>query len=169
MTEMMDAIASRSRAVDGVNTSLADLGYVDVGLDDGWQLDNSGPGGAGYHNASGFPNVDVRKFPSLAAMTAHGHALNLTVGWYANNCHDAEGGAEPAPLSHYLGDAAAFRAFGFDSHKLDSCGAQKNMQLWADLLPGVLLENCKNSPWFPERVRRSPPTPRPPRRPPNLL
>jgi len=165
----MDAIASRSRAVDGVNTSLADLGYVDVGLDDGWQLDNSGPGGAGYHNASGFPNVDARKFPSLAAMTAHGHALNLTVGWYANNCHDAEGGAEPAPLSHYLGDAAAFRAFGFDSHKLDSCGAQKNMQLWADLLPGVLLENCKNSPWFPERVRRSPPTPRPPRRPPNLL
>ena len=24
------------------------------------------------------------------------------------------------------------------------------MQLWADLLPNVTLENCKNSPWFPE-------------------
>jgi len=45
----------------------------------------------------------------------------------------------------------ALRDFGFDSTKLDSCGAQKNVQLWSDLLgPGVLIENCKNSPWFPE-------------------
>ena len=129
MTSIMDAMVSRARSVDGVPTSLADLGYIDVGVDDGWQLDNSGPGGHGYHNASGYPNVNTSRFPSLAAMTAYGHAAQLRVGWYANNCHDAEA-VTPAPLSHYLGDAAALRDFGFDSTKVDSCGGQKNMQLW---------------------------------------
>ena len=147
----MAAVASRSRSVDGVPTSLADLGYTDVGLDDGWQLDNSGPGGKGFHNATGGPIVDTTRFPDLAAMTAFGHARNLTVGWYANNCHDNDGAAgTPAPLSHYEGDVAALRAYGFDSTKLDSCGAEKNVQLWSDLLPGVVIENCKNSAWFPE-------------------
>lgn len=151
LEEIQDAMVSRARTVDGVPTSLADLGYTDVGLDDGWQLDNSGPGGKGYHNASGWPLVNTTRFPSLGGMVARAHSLNLTAGWYANNCHDSEGGSgEPAPLSRYLGDAAALRAYGFDSHKLDSCGAEKNMQLWSDLLPGTVLENCKNAPWFPE-------------------
>lgn len=46
-------------------------------------------------------------------------------------------------MRNYNGDVQAFHDFGFDSLKLDSCGAQKNMQLWSDLLPGVLLENCR--------------------------
>lgn len=149
--QIQDAMVSRARVVDGVPTSLADLGYSDVGLDDGWQLDNSGPGGQGYHNASGWPLVNTTRFPSLGGMVSRARALNLTSGWYANNCHDSEGGSgEPAPLSRYLGDTAALRAYGFASTKLDSCGAQKNMQLWSDLLPGTVLENCKNAPWFPE-------------------
>ena len=151
MEGIMDAMVARTWTVNGVPTSLADLGYTDVGLDDGWQLDNSGPGGHGYHNASGWPIVNTTRFPSLAAMTAHAHALNLTAGWYANNCHDSEGTAgTAAPLSRYVSDAAALRAYGFDGTKLDSCGAEKNMQLWSDLLPGTVLENCKNAPWFPE-------------------
>lgn len=32
----MDGITSRKRTVNGVPTSLKDLGYVDVGLDDAW-------------------------------------------------------------------------------------------------------------------------------------
>lgn len=32
----MDGITSRQRNVNGVPTSLKDLGYVDVGLDDAW-------------------------------------------------------------------------------------------------------------------------------------
>jgi alpha-galactosidase len=38
MMAQMDAITSRARLVDGVPTSLADLQYNDVGLDDYWQL-----------------------------------------------------------------------------------------------------------------------------------
>jgi len=38
MEETMVLVAARDRRVDGVPTSLCDLGYCDVGLDDGWQL-----------------------------------------------------------------------------------------------------------------------------------
>ena len=34
MESIMDAMVARSRTVNGVPTSLADLGYADVGLDD---------------------------------------------------------------------------------------------------------------------------------------
>jgi len=47
------AMVNRSRG----NTSLLDLGFVHAGIDDGWQACNSGPGGKGFHNASGYPNV----------------------------------------------------------------------------------------------------------------
>lgn len=32
MIEIMDAMVTRNRSVDGVPTSLFDLGYIDVGL-----------------------------------------------------------------------------------------------------------------------------------------
>merc|ERR1719383_1271092 len=38
----MDGMARRSRMVDGVPTSLCDLGYCDVGLDDNWQACGAG-------------------------------------------------------------------------------------------------------------------------------
>jgi hypothetical protein len=34
---IMDGMVSKARTVDGVPTSLCDLGYCDVGLDDNWQ------------------------------------------------------------------------------------------------------------------------------------
>lgn len=80
----MDAIVSRKRLVNGVPTSLADLGYTDVGLDDDWQACGSyGVDKFTYHDESGVPQVNTQLFPDMAAMTAHGHALNLTVGWCA--------------------------------------------------------------------------------------
>ena len=72
MEEIFDALASRNRSVDGVPTSFLDLGYVDVGLDDGWMLCK--PGGGGYHDADGRPLVNLNKFPDLASMVQHGHA-----------------------------------------------------------------------------------------------
>jgi alpha-galactosidase len=78
-----------------VPTSFSDLGYSDVGLDDGWQLCNSGPGGKGYHNGSGYPNVDLSLFPDFKAMTAYAHSLNLTAGW----CEFGGRGLPPASAS----------------------------------------------------------------------
>jgi hypothetical protein len=47
---IMDGMVSRKRTVDGVPTSLCDLGYCDVGLDDNWQQCGSyGPDDFTYH------------------------------------------------------------------------------------------------------------------------
>jgi len=102
MTQIMDAMVSRARSVDGTPTSLADLGYTDVGLDDAWQKCDSGPRGIGFHAPGGAPIVDTITFPSLGDMVRHAHALNLTAGWYGNNCivrcahvRSARGNADP--------------------------------------------------------------------------
>ena len=75
----MEALASRRRTVGGKPTSLADLGFRDAGIDDGWQMCNSH--GQGFHNASGYPIVNESRFPDLRAMTAKAAELGLTAGW----------------------------------------------------------------------------------------
>jgi len=83
----MEGMIRRTRLVDGVPTSLLDLGYTDVGLDDAWQLCGSyGPNHNTYHDETGAPVVDTSIFPDFKAMTNFAHSLNLTAGWYGNNC-----------------------------------------------------------------------------------
>ena len=81
LEQQFEALADRSRLVDGRPTSLLELGYRRAAIDDGWQECNSGPGGVGFHNASGFPNVNTSRFPSMAAMTAKARSLGLEAGW----------------------------------------------------------------------------------------
>ena len=68
-------MAQRTRSVDGKPTSLLDLGYKTAGIDDCWQKCNSGPGGKGFHNASGYPIVDTAAFPDMRAMTSKAKSL----------------------------------------------------------------------------------------------
>lgn len=121
-----------------------------MGLDDAWQELNSGPGKKGYHNASGDPIVNTTRFPNMGEMVQYAHALNLTAGWYGNNCMSADMNSS---VVHFERDVAAFRRFGFDSYKLDSCGGQKDIALWTNLLTlsggGVVIEDCHNGPYFP--------------------
>ena len=59
-------LTDRSRLVDGVPTSLADLGYGDVGIDDGWQqCGHYGPHSYRYHDAAGRPVVANAAWPRL--------------------------------------------------------------------------------------------------------
>lgn len=51
----MDAMVDRSRTVNGKPTSLADLGYSDVGLDDAWQLCGALQGAAHARACAGPP------------------------------------------------------------------------------------------------------------------
>lgn len=77
----MDGMVSRKRNVNGVPTSLLDLGYSDVGLDDAWQLCGSyGSDANTYHDESGKPVVDTSLFPDFNAMTDYAHSLGLTAG-----------------------------------------------------------------------------------------
>lgn len=79
------------RAAAGTTArSLVDLGYTTAGIDDCWQACNSGPGGKGYHNASGYPIVNTTLFPSLKDMTAAARKLGIVPGFYGNNCHCKE-------------------------------------------------------------------------------
>eukprot|EP00937_MAST-01D_sp_MAST-1D-sp2_P005017 g5017.t1 len=139
---VMDAMANSSRG-----KSLLELGYSDVGLDDGWQDCHKGVNGS-FHDADGNPLVNS-KFPDLAAMTKKAHDLGLTAGFYLNNCGCAENQfKDPAMIDKiYAGGVAAFVKYGFDSLKLDSCSQFNDMDKWQALLNAsaprpVPLENC---------------------------
>jgi len=136
--------------VDGVPTSLCDLGFCDVGLDDNWQAcGRHGEGGYTYHDEEGNPLVNSERFPSMKSMTSYAHSLGLTAGWYGNNCICSE--KKTGDRRFYAGDVRAMREMGFDSWKLDGCGAQTDMQLWSDLIQAtpattgrsaIMVENC---------------------------
>ena len=64
---IMDGMVSKKRSVDGVPTSLCDLGYCDVGLDDNWQKCGAGVGGNNYHDADGNPIINEELFPVFDA------------------------------------------------------------------------------------------------------
>ena len=114
MENMMDEMA-KERLVDGVPTSLKDLGYLYVGLDDHWQnctmhcangtvipsweTSGSWPG-FGYKSCAnttgsyvdppwydndGNPRVDTHRFPDLKGMVAKAHGMGLRAGWYFGN------------------------------------------------------------------------------------
>jgi len=150
---IMEGMVSKARSVDGVPTSLCDLGYCDVGLDDNWQACGSyGPDEFTYHNELGAPVVNHEVFPDFIAMTSKAHELGLTAGWYGNNCicadscGDADDHKEESGVACYEGDVNALYQFGFDAVKLDGCGAQRDLDLWSDLINAtgkpIMIENC---------------------------
>eukprot|EP00929_Paragymnodinium_shiwhaense_P084188 TRINITY_DN44_c0_g1_i4.p1 TRINITY_DN44_c0_g1~~TRINITY_DN44_c0_g1_i4.p1 ORF type:complete len:448 (-),score=88.85 TRINITY_DN44_c0_g1_i4:253-1542(-) len=154
---IMDGMVSRKRLVDGVPTSLCDLGYCDVGLDDNWQTCHKGKRFKyNYHDDSGLPMVNTELFPDLIAMTGHAHKLGLTAGWYLNNCICLE---DVSTDQMYQSDVTALVEFGFDAIKLDGCGKQLDLDRWADLINGtgkqIMIENCHwgftvpNATWCP--------------------
>jgi len=84
---IMKGMTSRRNMVDGKPTSLLDLGYITVGLDDNWQdCGKYGPNGFSYHDASGNPIVNLGRFRDMKNMTDYAHSLGLRAGWYGNNC-----------------------------------------------------------------------------------
>merc|ERR1719502_2548537 len=80
LENIMEGMVSRKRTVDGVPTSLCDLGYCDVGLDDNWQKCGAGADGYSFHDSEGNPIVNTERFPDLKAMTTHAHNLGITAG-----------------------------------------------------------------------------------------
>jgi alpha-galactosidase len=139
---IMTGMTKRTREVDGKLTSLCDLGYCDVGLDDNWQVCINGH----WHDDDGNPIVNTTAFPDLKKMTDYAHSLNLTAGFYGNNCICSD--QSTTFVKYYIGDVKAFRKYNFDAWKLDGCSAQTDMQLWDMLIDAngtgrpVMVENC---------------------------
>ena len=146
MMRVVDAVVERRRLVDGKATSLLDLGYLNVGLDGGWQRCASDESRPRYHDNSGKPIVND-KFPSLHEYVDYGHGAGVRMGWYHNVCECPESNLQPQEeLGIYRGDAEAALSAGFDSVKFDGCGQLNNMTRWASLLNAsarpVMIENC---------------------------
>merc|ERR1719162_2167316 len=146
----MDKMAERVRIVDGVETSLVDLGYTNCGLDDNWQACGTGAFGS-FHDEEGNPLINKDPFPNMKSMVDHGHTLGMKVGWYMNNCICREGShggwrGEVNITKHMTKSAQAVADYGFDGLKLDGCGEFMNLTWWAELLNAtgrpVMIENC---------------------------
>eukprot|EP00040_Diaphanoeca_grandis_P020089 m.106639 g.106639 ORF g.106639 m.106639 type:complete len:720 (-) comp27740_c0_seq2:207-2366(-) len=172
MRAMMHALTDLSRLVDGSPTSLLDIGYISVGMDDGFQQCNcstpQGPyphslsnvscsvndcraGRCTWHNQSdGTPMIDTLRFPNLKGLVAYGHALRLSVGFYLNTCICMEKGR-----TYFEQDVAFLKEMDFDTVKIDQCGSAMNMSLWTALINAtgkpMMSENCHNNPswWSP--------------------
>jgi len=130
-------------------TSLCDLGYCDVGLDDNWQACGSPKAADGmhYHDADGNPIVNTETFPDLKAMTDHAHSLNLTSGWYGNNCICSDHCSTTEECDQQIkADVEAMTLFNFDSWKLDGCGGEKDLVDFNKYIEAagkpILVENC---------------------------
>ena len=80
----MAAITTKMWTVHGHsgNVSLADLGYIEFGLDEGWELcDRTQPPGHVQHDAEGRPIVNTTRFPDLASLVRDGQGRGLNMGW----------------------------------------------------------------------------------------
>ena len=101
MLAIAEAMVDRSRKVDGKPTSLLDLGFNRIGMDDNWQACGTGINGS-FHSASGEPLWNKTRFPNVKAMNAKIHDLGLYTDWYINNCICPEKGDVSTPPRRIL-------------------------------------------------------------------
>jgi len=139
--------------------SLADLGFVSVGVDDGWQAcvdktfnEDTGNFDGIFHNASGFPQLNRTRFPDLHALSQYAHSQGIKLGWYFNNCfcnevRQMKWGGHPEQ------DVAFLVEYDLDEVKVDGCGPAHDIARWRSLIANtgrqILLENCGNNPDHP--------------------
>ena len=144
----MDGIKHRQHLdpTTGTWSSLCDLGYCNVGLDDGWQQCKSHAAAMHYHDSEGRPVVDTKRFPNLKALTDHAHDLGLTAGWYHNNCICADHCRNAQECEMQIQqDARAIVEYGFDAVKLDGCGGEMDLHMFDRYLRQYAAEAAKES------------------------
>ena len=82
------------------------------------------------HDALGNPTIDTKKFPNMTELVSFGHSKRVKMGFYQNGCACGE---KTEHVINYEGDVRALVNDDFDSVKLDGCGKQTNMPLYAEL------------------------------------
>jgi len=136
-------MVARTLTVDGKPTSLLDLGYTTVGLDDNWQDCGQGPNNT-FHAADGTPLVNKDRFPDLKAMVSYATAKGVQSGFYTNNCICKEKipNMGPQAARDLQGDAKLAIDAGFTAVKADGCGPEHALDAWTDAFnkSGVAIE-----------------------------
>ena len=153
MTDTADALAEkRDYVVNSSAVSLADLGYTDVGLDDGyqdlWYVLWQNKQGL-FHDADGKMIHSKHRFPDMKKMNDYIHSKNLTSGFYLNNCLFREiypNLDDDTYSKHMQGDVSATVDLDFDSVKIDGCSSFLDFDLWQKMFretgKPVMIENC---------------------------
>jgi len=143
----------KKRNYSNARVSLADLGYTDVGLDDGYQdllhvLWRDWTNGH-HHDKDGNIIISKHRFPDMKEMNDKIHDMNLTSGFYLNNCLFREQYPdldEETYMNHMKGDVKATTDWGFDSVKIDGCSVFLDFDLWQTMFrktnQPVMIENC---------------------------
>lgn len=152
---VVDALTKRTRLVDGVPTSLSDLGFYRLGIDDGWQACGEGPEQS-YHAADGTPLVNYARFGNnLKSLVDYGHEAGLLMDFYQINCicmdtYKLNSNRTWARLA-WEGNVKQLRDAGFDGVKIDNCGDDDG-QGYAIMLDAIkrtgkamLAENCNQA------------------------
>jgi alpha-galactosidase len=153
-------LTDTSRAIVGMpaGSSLFDLGYDEVGMDEGWAGCTAKPGWPtgnwAYHRSnpdgSVSPVINSTLFPNMTHLVSTIHQMGLLAGWYLNDClsYCFELGDKCDDKTCSPGDVQAWANAGFDSLKLDGCSSQRDIHYWATLLnatgTAALVENCNN-------------------------
>ena len=79
----------------------------------------------------------------MPGLVKYGHDKGVKMGWYENGCACGE---HVELAINYEGDVKLLHDFEFDAVKLDGCGAQRNMTLYAELMKesgkNYSIENC---------------------------
>eukprot|EP00039_Didymoeca_costata_P010421 m.140153 g.140153 ORF g.140153 m.140153 type:complete len:560 (+) comp14820_c0_seq2:34-1713(+) len=139
--DAIDAMVAKNFSVDGTMVSLLDIGYSSVGIDEGWEGCGMGVNHS-QHYINGTPAINS-KFPDIKGLVDYGHSKNLTMGFYQNGCACGE---RTEKLINYEGDVRMLHDYGFDAVKLDGCGRQRNLTLYAELMQqsgkNYSIENC---------------------------
>jgi alpha-galactosidase len=113
----------RDAAQAMVDTGLINHGWQYINIDDCWmvKLDSDDPVVGGPTRDENGRILSNDRFPDMAALTDHIHALGLKIGLYISpgpwTCQRYEGSYEHEQL-----DAETFAAWGFDYLKYDWCG-----------------------------------------------
>ena len=61
-------------------SSLLEIGYTHIGIDDGWQECGKGVNGT-FHDKRGRPIIATSKFPDMKAMTKEANSVGVEMGW----------------------------------------------------------------------------------------
>lgn len=137
----IDAITAKNWTVGEKIVSLADVGYNSIGIDEGWEGCGMGVNGT-QHYVNGTPAVNTN-FSDMKELVQYGHKKKLRMGFYQNGCACGE---KVEKMINYKGDINYLHSLGFDAVKLDGCGKQRNLTLYAQLMKATgknySIENC---------------------------
>ena len=87
----IDALVLPRERADGTTTTLQQLGFNSVGIDEGYEGCGLGVNGT-VHTADGTPTIDPARFPNMSALVAQAHAAARSHARVSNVRPDGRGG-----------------------------------------------------------------------------